>query len=251
MKLEEKHKQFAVKCFAQFMTRTEVTDAFLKEFPDDLPPPPPVQQLPMLHEKQQQHSNDQSIGDQLDKDEYFAVSFDELKEKYEYLYGNEADSKFNQDLPKLQEQIELEYAQIVELKQNELQTQHLREYQNQVDEHQQKIRIEISNQLRRFDIKHPKFSQKYSELFNQTRNEYLERYRNENLKDDDNVTIELETLYGYIKQQIFEVSDKKDATTNVRLAHNILKTIATYNLIKQNEQIKDIKPQDTKALTDT
>ncbi|MDE0314247.1 MAG: hypothetical protein OXM61_05050 [Candidatus Poribacteria bacterium] len=32
MKFEGKHKQFAVKCFAQFMTRTEVTDAFLEEF---------------------------------------------------------------------------------------------------------------------------------------------------------------------------------------------------------------------------
>ena len=26
MKLQEKHKEFAVKCFARFMTRTEVVD---------------------------------------------------------------------------------------------------------------------------------------------------------------------------------------------------------------------------------
>ena len=251
MKLEEKHRQFALKCFAQFMTRKEVTDAFLIEFADDLPQPPPMQELPILQENQEQHSNHQSIEDQLDKDEYFAISFDELKEKYDYLYGNEADSKFNQDLPKLQEQIESEYTQLIEQKRNTLHAQHLAAYQNQVDTHKRDIRIEISNQLRRYNIKNPQFPQKYRELFNQTRNEYLGRYRNENLKDDDKVTIELETLYGYIKQQIFEVSDKKDATTNVRLAHNILKTIATYNLIKQNEQIEDIKPQDTKALTDT
>ncbi|MDE0482117.1 MAG: hypothetical protein OXI67_06040 [Candidatus Poribacteria bacterium] len=251
MKLEEKHKQFAVKCFAQFMTRTEVTDTFLKEFSDDLPPPPSMQELPILHGNQEQHSNHQSIEEQLDKDEYFAVSFDELKEKYDYLYGNESDNKFNQDFPKLQEQIEIEYAQLIEQKRNKLHTQHLTEYQNQVDEHQRNIRIEISNQLRRFNITHSKFSQKYRELFDQTRNEYLARYRNENLKDDDKVTIELETLYGYIKQQIFQVSDKKDATTNVRLAHNILKTIATHNLITQNEPIEDTKPHDTKALTDT
>ncbi|MDE0316934.1 MAG: hypothetical protein OXM61_18800 [Candidatus Poribacteria bacterium] len=251
MKFEEKHKQFAVKCFAQFMTRKEVTDAFLTEFADDLPPPPPMQELPILHGNQEQHDNDQSIEEQLDKDEYFAVSFDELKEKYDYLYGNESDNKFNQDFPKLQEQIEIEYAQLIEQKRNKLHTQHLTEYQNQVDEHQRNIKIEISSQIRRLNITHSKFPQKYRELFNQTRNEYLGRYRNEDLKNDDNVTIELETLYGYIKQQIFQVSDKKDATTNVRLAHNILKTIVTHNLITQNEPIEDTKPHDTKALTDT
>ena len=251
MKFEEKHKQFAVKCFAKFMTRTEVTDAFLEEFADDLPQPPPMQQLPKLHQNQEQQNNDQCTEDQFNKEEYFAVSFDELKEKYVHLYGNEAYIKYNQDLPKLQEQVEIEYAQLIEQDYDKLHTQYLKEYQNQVDKHERDIRIEISNQLRRFNITHPKFSQKYRELFNQTRNEYFARYRNESLKNDDNVTIELETLYGYIKQQIFEVSDEKDATTNVRLAHNILKTIATHNLIKQNEKIENVKPQDLKALTDT
>ncbi len=250
MKFEEKHKQFAVKCFAQFMTRTEVTDAFLIEFADDLPPPP-MQELPILHENQEQHNNQQSIEDQLDKEEYFAVSYEKLKEKYQYLYGNEADVKYNQDLPKLKEQIEIEYAQLIEYQRDRSHTQNLREHQNEVSEHQRNVRMEISNQIKRFNITHPKFSQKYRELFNQTRNEYLACYRNENLKNDDNVTIELETLYGYIKQQIFEVSDKKDTTTNVRLAHSILKTIATHNLIKQNQQIEDINPQDTEVPTDT
>ena len=55
MKLDEKHKQFAVKCFARFMTRTKVVEAFLEEFADDLPPPP----------------------------EYEAVTQEELKEAYE------------------------------------------------------------------------------------------------------------------------------------------------------------------------
>ena len=39
MKLQEKHKEFAVKCFARFMTRSEVVDAFIEEFSDDLPQP--------------------------------------------------------------------------------------------------------------------------------------------------------------------------------------------------------------------
>ncbi|MYI93863.1 hypothetical protein F4083_06005, partial [Candidatus Poribacteria bacterium] len=36
MKLEEKHKEFAVKCYAQFMTRTQVTKAFMEEFVTDI-----------------------------------------------------------------------------------------------------------------------------------------------------------------------------------------------------------------------
>ena len=39
MKLEEKHKEFVVKCFARFMTLTEILGAFMEEFEDDLPPP--------------------------------------------------------------------------------------------------------------------------------------------------------------------------------------------------------------------
>ena len=209
-----------------------------------------MQELPTLHENQEQHNNQQSIEDQLHKDEYFAVSYEKLIEKYQSLYGNEADIKYNQDLPKLQEQIEIEYAQLIESQRDRSQTQHLREYQNEVNEHKRNVRMEISNQIKRFNITHPKFSQKYRELFNQTRNEYLARYRNENLKDDDNVTLELETLYRYIKQNIFQAKDANDAIANLRLAHNILKTIATHNLIKQNEQIIDVT-QDTKALKDT
>ena len=32
MKGQEKHKQFAVKCYARFLTRTEVVEAFLTVF---------------------------------------------------------------------------------------------------------------------------------------------------------------------------------------------------------------------------
>ena len=42
MKLTEKHREFAVKCFAKFMTRTETTNAFMQEFAHELPPPPPA-----------------------------------------------------------------------------------------------------------------------------------------------------------------------------------------------------------------
>ena len=39
MILQEQHKQFAVKCFAQFMTRAQVDNAFIEELQDELPKP--------------------------------------------------------------------------------------------------------------------------------------------------------------------------------------------------------------------
>ena len=36
MQLEERHKEFAVKCYAQFMKRSEVTNAFMEEFATDI-----------------------------------------------------------------------------------------------------------------------------------------------------------------------------------------------------------------------
>lgn len=38
---------------------------------------------------------------------------------------------------------------------------------------------------------------------------------------------------------------------HVNLAHNILKTIATYNAINAKQEIIDVTPQNTKQLTDT
>ncbi len=67
MILEEKHKEYAIKCFAQFMTRSEVTDAFMQEFRHDIPQPPPDTEL-----TKKQASNT-SIDDQLDKDEFFNI----------------------------------------------------------------------------------------------------------------------------------------------------------------------------------
>ena len=38
MKLKEKHKQFVVISFARFMKLTDIIDAFIEEFEDELPP---------------------------------------------------------------------------------------------------------------------------------------------------------------------------------------------------------------------
>ena len=39
MKGQEHHRQFAIKCFAQFMTRSQITNAFIEELQDELPNP--------------------------------------------------------------------------------------------------------------------------------------------------------------------------------------------------------------------
>ena len=36
---QEHHRHIAVKCFAQFMTRTQVVKVFMEEFQDELPKP--------------------------------------------------------------------------------------------------------------------------------------------------------------------------------------------------------------------
>ena len=46
MKLQEHHKEFAVKCFAKYMQRSDVADAFMLEFEHDLPKPPPPPEPP-------------------------------------------------------------------------------------------------------------------------------------------------------------------------------------------------------------
>ncbi len=40
MKLQENHKEFAVKCFAEHIQRSDVTYAFILECEHDLPQPP-------------------------------------------------------------------------------------------------------------------------------------------------------------------------------------------------------------------
>ena len=41
MQLNENHKKFTVKCFAEYMIIRDVVDAFIREFKNDLPQPPP------------------------------------------------------------------------------------------------------------------------------------------------------------------------------------------------------------------
>ncbi len=42
MKLQEHHREFAIKCFAEYMQRSVVAHAFILTFQHDLPKPPHV-----------------------------------------------------------------------------------------------------------------------------------------------------------------------------------------------------------------
>ena len=65
-----------------------------------------------------------------------------------------------------------------------------------------------------------------------------------------NIAQELETLYGYQKQRLFQAKDSEEATKHVTLAHQILKTLVACNAINTEQDVIDITPQDPKALKD-
>ncbi len=150
MKLQDKHREFAVKCYAKFMNTNATIDAFKEEFKDDIPKPAPLQQQ-----------------------------------------------------------------------------QDINQYHQEVKQHQRDIKNQLYYQLRRYDITHNEFPKKYRELFHQIRKEYLTCYLLEQLQDEDTITNELETIYGFIKQRLFQNINSERTTENVKLAHSLLKTIAT------------------------
>ncbi len=51
MTLQDHHKEFAVKCFAEYMTHSDVAHAFMQEFEHDLPKPPPPPEPPNFEEE--------------------------------------------------------------------------------------------------------------------------------------------------------------------------------------------------------
>ncbi len=222
MKLEERHKEFAVKCYAKFMKRSEVTDAFMEEFVTDIAtayretsksetPQALVEEL--MTETAQETQHEFNLRSALQKVDMFQI---------------DKDREFDNASEEQRDRINA--------------TKKIREYL-------EKLKANLSDRLRRLNITHRQFPEKYRDLFNQTRNEYFTSYRTENLQNPDNIVLELETLYGYVKQRVFQEASPKEAMKQLTLAHNILKTIATYNAINAQQEIVDITPQ--KQLTDT
>ena len=246
MKLDEKHKQFAVRCFARFMTRTEVVEAFLEEFADDLPPPPELEQV--TQEEFQEVYEGETIRNIRKREEEIAEILEEYKEEYREIYGDEASTKFEEDRDTLQEKSRQEW-----YKRDWLHfcREERLDHQVEVEEHFEETKQAISNQLRRLNITHPRFPNKYRDLFNQAREHYFNEYRGESLGISENVLKELEILLGYAKQCIFQEENQTDAMKFMILAHQIMKTVVAHNAISGKQDVLDITPQSVKALADS
>ncbi len=247
MKLNEQHKEFAVKCFARFMTRTEVVKAFLKEFENDLPPPPEFEKY--SEEEYEEFCNEEkqeeTIEDKRIKKEYIAQELRKQEKHYAAVYGTDASTKFEKDREELQEEIQHAFYRS---KFSVAVRAHYADCEGEIEDHWEDLKRDISNQLRRFNITHPRFPNKYRDLFNQTREQHFNKYRGENLGTSENIRKELETLHGYVKQAIFQEQDPKEAMKHINLAHQILKTLVACNAINAEQDIVNITPPDPKAL---
>ena len=80
MKLQEHHREFAVKCFAEYMQRSDVAHAFMLEFEDDLPQPPPPPELPNYEEEVT------GAEYQFSRNEYVKNKMDEIRIRYFNVY---------------------------------------------------------------------------------------------------------------------------------------------------------------------
>ena len=108
-------------------------------------------------------------------------------------------------------------------------------------------RVKLASLFRRLNITHSQFPEKYKELFNQERENYLANYRDTSLHIPDNVTRELEALYGLTRELAYEQRDAKYIT----IALQILKTIVACNAVNAREDLVEITPEDAKQLTTT
>lgn len=234
MKLKEKHKQFVVKSFARFMKLTDIIDAFIEEFEDELPPLG-IPETPNIDEIMAEPLNDSELHS---RSEFIAAYLKKHLKAFDEKYGKDADDKLNESaLAAFDVYREGRYIRNYKLY-----------YTRERADHEKQLRQKLFNQFRRLDIKHRQFPEKYRDLFNQTRDEFCASYRTSNLMTSANIAQELETLYGYQKQRLFQAEDPEEATKHVTLAHQILKTLVACNAINTEQDIVNITPKDTKAL---
>ncbi|RKU15131.1 hypothetical protein C6500_20775 [Candidatus Poribacteria bacterium] len=232
MKLEEKHKEFVVKCFARFMTLTQIVDAFMEEFEDDLPPTD-LSGLPTIEELIEEDHGEKESEIKL---EFIDDFIEEHREIFEEKYGDKADEMLKEQAL---EDYDFEYLQDYTNARDKLRNQIL-------TTHKELLRENLFNRFRRLDINHGQFPDKYKALFKDTRDEFGKNYRIPDLSVMENVVRELEILYGYEKQHILQQSNSKDVTKHMNLAHQILKTIIACNAIDAKPEVVDVTPQDVK-----
>ena len=237
MKLQEEHKVFVVKHFARFMKLTDIVDAFMEKFEEDLPPPEIVK-APSVEELLAEPLDEYGLED---KREFIEKFMEEHTEEFQKEYGDEADQKLNEKALE-----EYESDRVKEL--ISLHDGFLQEEKEDLQKHFKNLQQNLFNRFRRLDINHPQFPQKYRTLFQETRDEYCTNYRIQALSNPQNLAKELETLYGYQKQLIFQGNDPKELSKHLNSAHQILKTVLTHNALNARQQVPDITPQNPKAL---
>ena len=236
MRLKEKHKQFVVKSFACFTKLTDIVDTFIEEFEDELPTPK-TPEMANVDEFLSQPLSDEWLHTRA---QFIDRYIRKHAKTFDAEYGKDADEKLNESA----------HAAFKE----QLKSECIASYREQLNEarvdHEKQLRQDLFNQFRRLDITHRQFPEKYRDLFNQTRDQYCANYRTSNLTIPANIARELEILYGYQKQCLFQAEYPEEATKHVTLAHQILKTLVACNALNAEQDVVDITPQDTKALED-
>ena len=111
--------------------------------------------------------------------------------------------------------------------------------------HEQRIRL--ASLFRRLNITHSQFPEKYRDLFNEEREKFLANFRGTSLHINENLTRELEALYGLTRELAYERREAKYIT----LALQILKTIVACNAVNAQEEVVEIAHEDAKQLTTT
>ena len=240
MNLEQKHEEFVVVCLARFMNLHTIVKAFIEKYEDELPTYEPSRKrsveelmaLPMCEEE---------IQEQL---EFVNKFIKEREVGYQNKYGDETDKILN-------EKAHQEYEEKMKTLCIELHEEDILAEATAAADFPIELKENLFKQFSRLDIKHPLFPNKYRALFNQTRDEYCANYRIQDLNTPENLTRELETLYGYQKQLIFIVSQPDEVMKHVNSAHQILKTIVAHNTVNAKQEVVDITPQNVKALEDS
>ena len=223
MKLQEEHKEFVVKGYACFMKPSEILENFTIVF------------APHIAE-----AFLKDHADQLEKETVEEILREKEHFTEEHYVRNSHPNIYQRDLYK-----------IITTKKGVQQRRPV--FVNwemviaQINRYNKMFRGKCANNFRRLNITHPQFPEKYRTLFTEAREQYLATYRTARLSLPENLTLELEFLYGLTKELVIENRDLKYITQ----AAQILKTIAACNAVNQQERPVDITPQEVNALQET
>ncbi len=251
MILDEKHKEFVVRHIARFAELTDIVEAFIEEFEDELPPVRAMEALTLEEMIAQDLANadlpdeDWTFKEPNYKTHYMNKFITEHEEEFREKHPDEADKLLNEAALK-------SYEDDVRIRcMNTFKELRMPPSDEEVNYYKQKLRENLYDQFSSLDINHSRFPNKYRLLFQQTRNEYYENHHIRDLSITENLGRELETLYGFQKQLIYKLDNPKEIMKQLNSAHQILKSILAHNTVNANQQLVDITPHNVKALEET